>query len=235
MKSEKEELIRRGFLQPGAETEFWTLCRDDMVQLLKSQIATNRTLGARLLSKTHEPVAEELIHALRVEKKLYPKLEICRALVSHASASVNLLIAELGNIGSNQHKIIPEKEFAKDNYPLPRDIASRTLAHIGKSALPELVKTMGSNNVKQLSEALDAVGFICFYNHQPLIFEQLKACFIQNGHNDLICWKIVRAMSGFSESISFLSEQKAACQNERIQKEIDRSLRLIENRKTKKE
>lgn len=231
MKSKREDLANRGFVKQGFENDFKTLSLESKLQLLKSSNATERTLGARLLSGEKMPIAENLIEALKIEKKLYSKIEICKALVAHSRSSIKLLINELGEIGSNQHKHLPEKEFGKDNYPLPRDIAARTLANIGPSALPELMRVTGNNTPGQISEAIDAIGFICFYNPQPKMLDKLKACYINHSNCDLISWKIIRAMSGFPESMQFLLDQKKSLTNKRIIKEIDRSIRLIENRK----
>lgn len=231
VKCSQKDLEKRGFLKKGIESEYLTLSLIDKLELLKSNIPTERTLGARLLSQERHYVADKLVYALKVEKKLYSKIEICKALVCHKNDSITLLIEELGKIGTNQHESIPDKEFCKVNYPLPRDIAGRTLANVGKSALPGLLSVLENSDKRQVSEAIDAIGFICFYDNQPQVFDKLKNCYIRNSKNSLICWKIVRAMSGFSQSILFLSEQKALCRNERIRKEINRSLRLIEKRR----
>lgn len=234
MKSKKEDLSKRGYLDSEMEKKFLNLSFDQKLQLLQSNIAKERTLGARLLHDDHNFAVEELIEALSSETKLYPKIEISRTLVSYKKKSVKSLIIKLGKIGSNQYETIPLKEFKKDNYPLPRDIASRTLANIGKEALPELLKILNFGTQKQLSEAIDAIGYICFYNYQPNIFEKLQKCYFNNVNNSLIRWKIIRAMSSFPESKPFLEEQKRIDPNPRIVKEIERSLRLIDKQRNNK-
>lgn len=229
-KSNSAELASRGFLPPDFDLP-GNLTIGQKLLLLKSDIATERTTGARLLFGTVEPVVDELIEALKTEKKLYPKIEICHTLISLGEKSINPLIAELGKIGSNQHQSIPFKVFEKDNYPLPRDIVARTLAAIGNQALPALLNILKSDNIKQLSEAIDAVGYICFYQSHPQVYTVLKDCFAKNIHNELICWKVIRAMSGFKESIPFLLDQKNNYRNDQIILEIDRSLRLLEKKK----
>jgi hypothetical protein len=231
MKSNPNQLKSRGFLPREFENSFPGISFSEKLKLLKSDDATERTLGARLLFKETLAVAE-LIQALRAEKKLYTKLEICNALISIGEQAVSPLIAELGKIGKNQYTSIPEKEFEKLNYPLPRDIVARTLAFMGEPALPELLNALENVNSKQLSEAIDAVGYICFYNTHPQAYQHLMKCWTKNIHSDLICWKIVRAMSAFSESSSFLLEQKRSILNQRIIVEIDRSLKLIDKRKS---
>ena len=226
MKSTKKQLNNRGYLPEGAEHKYFDISFDEKIKLLQSKIPADRTLGARLSagSKDSKTVAY-LINALKKEKKLYSKIEICNTLVSFGLMSVKPLTAILGIIGTNQHKTVPEKEFKKDNYPLPRDIAGRTLAKIGKIALPELLEVLKNGNEKQISEAVDAVGFICFYESKPEIYSILTECYSKHTQNNLIKWKIIRAMSGFSESITFLQEQ--IIENYRLRKEIKRSLSLI--------
>ena len=40
------------------------------------------------------------------------------------------MVEYLGQIGNNQHKVLPTNGFNKKSYPLPRDIIARTLAHM---------------------------------------------------------------------------------------------------------
>lgn len=230
MKSSNKDLENRGFLAEGENLTFVKLTSSQKFELLKSSIPKERTLGARLAKGVGESAVSALIAALKVEIKLYPKIEICNTLVEFGIIAVKPLIQELGQIGSNQHKVLPKKEFEKDCYPLPRDIVARTLAHIGKDALPDLLKVLEENNLPRLSEAIDAIGYICFYNNQPEVFEKLKSCYKSNVGKDLIRWKLVRALSGFSESKDFLVELSEITENSIIKKEIDRSIRLINKR-----
>jgi len=45
--------------------------------------------------------------------------------------------------------------------------------------------------------------------------------------NNLIKWKIIRAMSGFVESKPFLEEQKQLIEDTRLLQEIERSLKFV--------
>ena len=232
MKSDKEQLEKRGFLPKEFNTDSYDLSLNEKLFLLKSKIPTDRTLAARLLKNETdvENGIEFLIKALIKEKKLYAKIEMSNTLISYGNPSVKPLIKVLGEIGNNQHKIVPEKEFKKDNYPLPRDISSRILAHIGKNALSELLNGLESFDIKQQSEAIDAVGFICFYDYCHDAYEVLKTCYLQKSASELIKWKIIRAFSGFAESANFLEVDKINLQNERLKKEIERSVSLIKKR-----
>jgi len=226
MKSSKAALIDRGFLEKDAEAVYLELNFEEKLNLLQSPLAVERTLGARLLCCENPEVSIPLlIEALKTEKKLYSKIGICNTLISFGQASVKSLIEQLGEIGNNQYKTIPQEKFNKKSYPLPRDIAARTLANIGTAALPDLLKTLSTGSMSQLSEAVDAIGHICFYDYQNGIFEQLLSCFERNKESELIRWKIVRAMSAFPESKSFLEEQSQMEQNKGIVLEIERSLK----------
>ena len=158
LKSSVIALENRGYLPDNAESEYFSLNISQRIQLLLSETPSKRTLGARLLCNLKENVVESLIEALKKEKKLYTKIEICNALVSNGKHSILPLINQLGEIGNNQHKTIPTEGFSKDNYPLPRDIAARTLAFIGSDALPELINSIQSATLKKTSEAIDAIG-----------------------------------------------------------------------------
>lgn len=227
MKSSPTQLTQRGFLPNDYILPETSLPTETTKKLLNSPTATERTMAARIIAQSKGNFVALLIKALRNEKKLYTKIEICNALVAQSPDSIKPLIAELGKIGNNQHQTIPEKGFHKDSYPLPRDIAARTLSRIGTPALPELQDTLNSVDPGQLSEGIDAIGHICFHAHQPNIFEPLKSCFVRNSTNDLIKWKIIRAVSAFPESLDFLKEELADCFNPRIAREIERSSRLI--------
>jgi hypothetical protein len=235
MKSTIENLVNRGFVDVGVENKYLDTTFNQRVDLLKSELPANRTLGARLLTEYSDLSAiDYLIVALIKEKKLYPKIEICNTLSSFGKSAVVPLIGLLGKIGNNQYKKVSGTDFKKNNYPLPRDIAARTLVRIGSAAFPDLLITLNSNSLTILSEAIDAIGFICFYEHQDNIFGLLKKCYYRNQDNDLIKWKIFRAMSAFPESFSFLKEQQMKISNEYLLIEIRRSLMLIKKeRKTK--
>ena len=230
MKSNTQQLESRGYIFGGIENKLHTSFQQ-RIELLKSKQPAERTLGAKLLFKhTNILAIEYLINALKIETKLYSKIEICNSLVSYGKDSLIPLIGILGKIGNNQHRVVPDKEFKKNNYPLPRDIAGRTLSRIGLIALPALIEELDKNDLNDLSEVIDTIGFICFYDYQPFLFGLLIACFERNSHIELIKWKIFRSMSACPESVSFLNEQKLVS-SDSLKLEIDRSLSIIVKRK----
>lgn len=231
MTNQQKQRKNRGFIENGHKSSFNNLSYDKKLNLLKSKIATERTLAARLLQfyKTDETVSY-LIMALKNEQKLYSKIEICNTLTLLGNIAIMPLINCLGKIGNNQHKTIPEKPFLKDSYPLPRDIASRTLSSIGKKAMPKLLIALQKNDLQNLSELIDAIGHIHFNYKTENIFNQLKSCYYKNETNSLIKWKLIRAFSGVSESAIFLQEQYHKTDHILLKREIERSLRLIDRK-----
>ncbi len=230
MKSTSPQLVSRGYLAPGVENTNADLSLTERLQLLKSRVAVDRTLGARLLTAHCGYMAiEHLIDALKVEKKLYPRIEICNSLASHGEKACGYLIPLLGKLGVNQHTSIPDDNFKKDSYPLPRDIVSRILIRVGSPALPYLWPVLAEKDSGRISEAVDAVGFICFYNYKAEVYDKLVECFQTNKANDLIKWKIFRAMSAFPESRKLLLEQQLI-HTGALLGELERSLRIIGNR-----
>lgn len=219
----------RGYVKKGGQQPFEYLILPERTKLLESPIAYERTIAARLL-KDH-PTKQSITHlikALKVEKKLYPKIEISNTLWSIGSFAIDPLIECLGKIGSNQHRTVPTTEFKKDSYPLPRDIASRILVRIGRQAIPQLLAQLEIKDLNSLSELIDTIGHINFYEPVVGIYEPLKSCYHRNDEA-LIKWKIVRAFSGVTKSQVFLEELASQNEYECLRSEIVRSLRLLKS------
>jgi hypothetical protein len=90
-----------------------------------------------------------------------------------------------------------------------------------------LLKCLKRNDLGMLSEVIDAIGYICFYKNTQNVYIALKECFNAVYINDLIRWKLLRAMSAFPESKSFLIQQGSMIRNEGLKTEIERILKLI--------
>jgi HEAT repeat protein len=218
---------KRGFVAAGDEMGYLLKTNDELLELLKSQVAIERTIGARVLGHRGHEFAEFLFTALESEQKLYPRIEICNALTKFGAYSVNGLVKRLGKIGKNQHRIPAIEPFKKKSYPLPRDIAARTLIRIGPIALPALCEVLKADNPSEISEAIDAIGFICYPGGQYNYLKPLMDCYNTFKSNDLVRWKIIRAMSAFPASRKFLEIQLPFESNPAIKQEIERSIRLI--------
>lgn len=221
----------RGFVAEGLEISYLRKTNDELKDLLNSHVAVERTIAARVLCQRSHEFTEDLLIALETEQKLYPKIEICRSLAIFGEKSINGLVQRLGKIGTNQHHRPTDEPFKKRSYPLPRDIAARTLGRIGPKALPALSIVLKEDNPSKVSEAIDAIGFICYAGGQDNYFEPLLNCYNFFKTNDLIRWKIIRAMSAFRASLIFLEQQYQIENNPAIRQEIERSIRLIGRKK----
>ena len=206
--------------------------------LLKSKEHHKRTIAINLLSNKNQldnDMINLFCNMLLHENKLYTKMELCNALSKASVKSAKIMVNYLGVIGGNQYKELPDKEFNKKSYPLPRDIIARTLAHMGVDVLPELIKTLKTRNIIAIREAIDSIGFICFYNsnaYSKNILDGLRSCFNEYIEDDIIRWKVVRAFESFNSriSIEMLNHIKENDEKEIIRIEAKRSLDIINRR-----
>lgn len=100
-------------------------------------------------------------------------------------------------IGSNQNKVLSNKPFNKNNYPIPRDIIARTICKIGVPALNQVKKCLHNGEYRQIIKAIDAIGFISYYNNNDECFSYIIELFIKYKNDDLMIWKLLRALQVF--------------------------------------
>ena len=169
-----------------------------LAELLHSGNAQERTIGATIIgNRKLTELTGILCDALRNETHLFSRIGISEALGKMGEQAVNPLIGLLGKIGNNQERSLPLKYFNKKSYPLPRDIAARTLVKIGVHAIPELIKKLADNDGIDTQQAIDALGAIVSKNpHQPALLILLSAL-DRYSANEITTWKIVRALSAF--------------------------------------
>jgi len=169
----------------------------DLIKMLSGDSANERTAAAVLLGNRKCILAVgPLCKQLTLEKSLYSKIAISEALGKIGEPAVPYLIALLGKIGNNQHKFVPEGESKKKSYPLPRDIAARTITKVGTPALKYLEKEILSGERESVLEALDAYGFIAYYNHYKEDSAIIEA-YNKYKADELIIWKIIRSFQAF--------------------------------------
>ena len=233
MKSTEEQLQKRGYLTNETEQLFEAASFAELLVWLNDSTPTKCTAAARRLGKILNPESiEPLCVALEKEKTLYCKLEICNTLILFGKDVVPHLVQRLGKVDNKQYKAPPKKKFGKKNYPLPHDIFARTLMRIGTDALPELCSVLQSGDTIKISEAIDAIGYICFYDtqkHQD-VASLLQQCYQKYADNDLIKWKLIRAMSAFSELLPFLEQQCTRLKSNELKQEAERSIGIIKSR-----
>jgi hypothetical protein len=103
--------------------------------------------------------------------------------------------------------------------------------------LPELIVILKTDNIIAIREAVDSIGFLCFYNrvsYSESILNDLILCFNRYINNDIIRWKIVRAFEIFNSTtvIDILTNIKEIDSKLVIKNEAKRSLNIIKNRLT---
>jgi len=191
--------IRRGQTTEKENSKYELFPDSMLIEKLNSISAQERNsaakiLGQRRCKKAVEPLCEHLI----IEKALYARISISEALGNIGEPAVNKLLGLLGQIGNNQYKALPKKGFDKKNYPLPRDIVARTICKIGLPALPKLEKILIGINYIQIREAIDAIGYISFYENTTKCESILIKSYQQYSDDKLIIWKIIRAFQAIN-------------------------------------
>lgn len=238
MKSSVSQLKSRGKITSEDLLQYSNHTQIELLELLKSKEAYKRTIAVKILSEKFElndDLMRLFLHILKQEKKLYTKIELCDALSKGEVQSAKIMVEYLGQIGNNQHTVLPTNGFNKKNYPLPRDIIARTLARMEEEILPVLMDVLKTNNISAIREVIDAIGFICFYNKihsNTQIIDALNLCFRNNYNDNIIRWKLVRAFESFSD-INVIKNLEEIEQNDSewvIRNEAKRSLEIINNR-----
>ncbi len=234
MKSSPEALRKRGYIDDLDISSYKVRTSSELLLLLQSKDAFERSIAVRLLSHTMDnEITAAMLKLLLQEKSLYTRLEICNALEKGDVKVAELMIPYLGEIGDNQHKLQPGKVSRKVCYPLPRDIIARTMGRMNISVLNVLLSVLEYDDVDKMYEAIDAIGYMCFYNRIPdelSVINSLHNCMKKYETNTVIRWKTARCLSAFrcNESIEVLKRMYNQEKESAIREEIKRSLSIIE-------
>ncbi len=236
MKSSNEDLRKRGFITTEDINKFQKCTNEDLIELINSSKSVERSVAVKLLSERcmikDLEFVKILLERLCIEKCLYTKIEICNALEKGSIETTKQMIRYLGCIGNNQHRCLPEKVSKKNSYPLPRDIIARSLGKMDVEILSVLFDALNSNNEDKISEVIDAIGFMLYYNQEyanEWLFKDIIGIMRKYSENDVIVWKCVLCLSAFrtQDSIDVLKEVLNSNKNDIIKCEAKRSLRLI--------
>lgn len=239
MKSSREDLKKRGYINETDLQAYVYSSPQDLLKLLKSARAYERTVAVRLLERntvmSKKELSEVLLLSLTIEKSLYTRLEICNVLAKGDIQTAQMMIAYLGKIGNNQYDCLPDRVSQKMSYPLPRDIIARTLGKMNVDILAVLLDTLGNNEISVIREALDAIGYMCFYNEvskKEIVREKLIKCCQSYKADEIIRWKIVRALSSFSDKhgVAWLEMISRSDKERLIRDEAERSLKIMKKR-----
>ena len=191
--------IKRGEISGDFVSRFSARTDRDLILQLNSDRIQERTAAAVILGKRRCIQAiVPLCESLGKEKALYTRIGISAALGLIGQPAIPHLIELLGKIGTNQYRGLPQQGFYKKNYPLPRDLAARTLIKIDLPALKELQKVSLQMERERLLEAIDAMGYIAFYYKESSSEAVLLKTYDKYSTDPLIIWKLLRAFQGFS-------------------------------------
>jgi len=200
----------RGEVNEADIAHFTSFDEQGLLFLLHSKIPVERSCAAIHLRKYQSPtVVAKLCHQLAIEKKLYTRIALCETLAECAELSIEPLIGLLGRIGKNLETKIPETGFYKVSYPLPRDIAARTICRLGIAAILPLENFIkSSKDTKALTQAIDAYGHIIYSNKIKCSSSTLQELYGKHTNNDFLKYKIIRCLSGIHDgwAKSFLFE-----------------------------
>jgi len=220
----------RGEVNETDISDFASFDESELLFFLHSEKTVERSCAAIHLKKYQNPtVVDKLCHQLAIEKKLYTRIALCETLAECADLSIEPLIGLLGQIGKNQETKIPETGFYKVSYPLPRDIAARTICRLGIIAILPLENFIkSSKDLNALAQAIDAYGHIVYSNKIKCSSSQLQKLYERHPKNDFLKYKITRCVSGIHDewAKSFLLESiQTGCKGLRL--EALRSLILL--------
>lgn len=200
LKSTEADLQKRGYASDAQLTSASHKSNGELLEMLHSKEAVTRTIGASHLDASNQEIAKQLITQLTKEKCLYTKIAISRSLEKGNEKTATLMLCYLGKIGSNQYQILPKRPSTKKSYPLARDIIARILANMDPEIVPILLEALKTQPAKQVSELLDAIGFMIFYH--PRLQTTANASYIYEifdtyRDHELIIWKAIRCLSAF--------------------------------------
>lgn len=230
MKSSPDKRKARGQIDIDELKQLQYLSKHELIQQMHSSPSI-RSACIRLLSEKYhndEDYTDILLTQLQKETALYTKIEIQEQLSLYGD--VKQMCQYLGEIGHNQYHEMPAKSSLKTSYPLPRDIIARSLAHMNMLHFSDFISLLPQLSLKQLQEAIDAFGFLCFYHCQQANnkhFNLIREFYYQYLDNELIIWKLTTCLSAFPQSKDFLLEIKAHQKHPTILMEVERSLKLI--------
>ena len=233
MKSTQSALKNRGMASPEEIAACAVLPREQLTEELHSADPCRRTAAARCMDPNSRTAAGLLLEQLAQEKCLYTRLAICETLEKGTTETAEIMLPWLGRIGNNQYKALPDKVSAKKSFPLPRDLIARSLARMDTAVFPLLVQLFKTGSVQQISEALDAAGFMVFY-HPALATrenaEQILRLLHSHIGSEIIVWKVLLCLSAFPVPEAVQVLEGYAGRDDILGKEAERSLRLIRSK-----
>ena len=232
MKSTRSQLKNRGMASPEEIAACASLPWEQLVEELRSPDPCRRT-AARCMDPKSKAAAVLLLEQLAQEKCLYTRLAICETLEKGTEETAEKMLPWLGRIGKNQYKALPDKVSAKKSFPLPRDLIARSLARMDMAVFPLLLQLFKTGSEQQISEALDAAGFMAFYHPALAVGENAERILhLLHSHSgsEIIVWKVLLCLSAFPVPEAVRVLEGYAVRDDIFGKEAQRSLHLVERK-----
>ncbi|MDH6604073.1 hypothetical protein OKW23_001230 [Bacilli bacterium PM5-9] len=228
--------VSRGFLTEEILNENILLSTPILIKQLHIDNPSKRSAAINILSKRsdhdYDQYIDTILEMLKHEKSLYTRLEITSVLEKGNETTIKKMINYLGEIGCNQHKILPNVSSKKKSYPLARDLIARTLAKTNPTYIDSLFNVLNSNDVNKIREVIDAIGYQVFYNPQLASKQRYQTIIntINLYKDEIIMWKCLTCLSAFklNDCYNYLTTIKNdTTLPEIIRQEATRSLNII--------
>lgn len=227
---------QRGYIEDKDLTGYQMKNKEELIKLLQDTQPGIRSIAARMLglkcNMNDIKITEIILKELVKEKKLYTRIEMAAALEKGGGVTAKAMIHYIGKVGRNQHQSLPERPSAKKSFPLPRDFITRSLARMHTSIMPIMIEVLESEDKAKISEILDAIGYMAFYNLEVAKEEYLDSILKtmkEYEKDEVIYWKGLICLSGFpwSKTEEFLKSVVRENKTTLLVKEAERSLRLL--------
>lgn len=230
MKSTQNDLKKRGYIDAEELQNYQEIPHAAMILWLNDSDPVKRSIAAHYLDALLKEDIILLIDQLKKEKCLYTRIAICEKLQTGNALTVSLMAKELGKIGHNQYHTLPKRSSAKKSYPLPRDIIARYLGKMDTAVFPILLEVLDTKDTSQISEALDAIGFMAFYHPYLAVKENAEKIYVifdRYKDNPLLIWKGLTCLSAFPLQQAKLILQNYVSRPDVLGLEAQRSLDLL--------
>lgn len=227
---------QRGYATPADIAHFAEQDIPALYRQLHAKDAVARTAAVHLLARRVDrddpTLVDTLLEMLAKEHRLYTRLEICAALEEGGSATAERMIIYLGHIGDNQHRELPKAPSKKHTYPLPRDIIARSLGRMETGTLPLLLDTLENGQMHQVSEIIDAIGFMTYHHPNLAVtsnYYRIVHALYTHQDAPVIVWKCLTCLSAFplNDCAEFLIAFMAFEREPLLLEEAQRSLLAI--------
>lgn len=213
---------QRGWVETSELLAYKDKSLSELKVMLTAEDAPERTIAVQLLPLDCE-LTNILLNSLANESALYTRLAIMEKLEHGDQATAQKMIPFLASIGNNQHHS-PTSPSKKKSFPLPRDLIARSLGRMNPEIFSILLESAQRLPLSQLSELIDAIGYMAFYHPEVATTENFHQLLeIQKLYRDkpLIQWKLLICFSAFPQSVDFLLQEK------QFVSEAQRSLKLL--------